>query len=532
MEMKNGYFQLMMQNGNTYIRMYPPEGGGEAIRIDELKNYLARKGYTKYNQTELYKAYSALTGRTDVLVDEKENYAEQEMFDVEVSEDKMRATARFFPPSNEGALLSYDEIISDLGHKKIIAGINEKVIKAFLANRRYCTDYLIAEGIPPVQGSDAKIEYFFNTNPNVKPKVNEDGSVDFFNLETISKCVENQLLAKLTREDPGQPGQNVHGERIPQREVKKKTLKYSRNIALSEDGLELTSEVNGHVSLVDDKVFVSDVYEVDDVDTSTGNIVYAGNVMVRGNVRTGFCVQAEGDIEVRGVVEGALLDAGGNIIITRGVNGMSRGVLNAKGNVISKFIENATVSAGGFVHTEAILHSKVSAKGDIEVNGKKGYITGGIICAGNQVAAKMIGSPMGTDTFIEVGVDPSKKERALVLQKIIADTKKSLAAIQPVLTAMGQKIAAGEKLPFEQTQYVQKLVETCKAQQQQLKSAEQEFESIDAIMNTETAAQVRVQNEVYPGTKITISDLSMYVNESFKHCKFIKSQGDVKMLSL
>lgn len=532
MEMKNGYFQLIMQNNNTYIRMYPPEGGGEAIRIEELKNYLARKGYTKYDQAELYRAYTAMTGRVDVLVDEKEGYAEQEMFDIEVSLDKMQAIARFFPPSNDGKLLSNDEIISDLGHKKIIAGIKEKVIGAFLANRRYCTDYVIAEGIPPVQGSDAKIDYFFNINPNVKPKMNEDGSVDFFNLETISKCTKGQVLAELTKEDVGQPGQNVHGERIPQKEVKKKSLKYSRNITLTEDGLQLIAEVNGHVSLVDDKVFVSDVYEVDDVDTSTGNIEYAGNVMIRGNVRTGFCVQAEGDIEVRGVVEGALLEAGGNIIITRGVNGMSRGVLSAGGNVISKFIENATVSAGGFVHTEAILHSKVSAKGDIEVNGKKGYITGGLICAGNQVAAKMIGSPMGTDTFIEVGVDPSKKERALALQKVITETKKSLASIQPVLTAMGQKIAAGEKLPYEQTQYVQKLVETCKAQQQQLKSAEKEFESIDAVMNTESVAQVRVQNEIYPGTKITISDMSMYVNESFKHCKFIKSQGDVKMVSL
>ena len=32
--------------------------------------------------------------------------------------------------------------------------------------------------------------------------------------------------------------------------------------------------------------------------------------------------------------------------------------------------ENAKVEAGGFVRTDAVLHSKVSAKGDIEVDGK------------------------------------------------------------------------------------------------------------------------------------------------------------------
>ncbi len=530
--MRNGYFQLVMENGNTSIRLFPPVDGGEAIRIEELREYLARKGYTKYDQIALNKAYVGLQTITDVIVDDKENYAEREMLDVQISPDKMQATVRFFAPSNQGAVMDMAEIISDLGHNKVITGINEKVISAFLANRCYCTDYVMARGIEPVQGSDAKIEYFFNTNPNVKPKINEDGTVNFFELDMISKCNIGDVLARLTKADPGEPGQNVCGERVPQRDVKKLTLKYGKNIELSEDGLELHSQVNGHVSLVDDKVFVSDIYEVNDVDTSTGNIEYSGNVLIRGNVKAGFCVQAEGDIEVKGVVEGALLEAGGNIIIARGVNGMNKGVLTAAGNIISKFIENATVTSGGYVHTEAILHSKVSAKGDIEVTGRKGFITGGIVRAGNIISAKMIGSPMGTDTLIEVGVDPVIKERANTLRKTIADLQKSLGTLQPVLNAMHQKLAAGEKLPYEQAQYAQKLVETCKIQKTQLSAAEQELEQLDGVMDTETAAQVKIGNEVYPGVKITISDVSLYVHDSLKHCKFVKSEGDVKMVSL
>ncbi len=530
--MKNGYFQLIMDHGMTAIRLFPPEDGGEPIRIDELKEYLAKKGYNRYDQIVLNRVYTTLTEPTDMMIDEKENYAEQEMFDLKVSPDKMTAVARFFPPSNKGALMDMNEIVVDLGHKKIVTGIKDKTIAAFLANRRYCTDYVIAEGIAPIQGTDASIEYFFNTNPNVKPKMNEDGTVNFFELNMISKCNVGDVLARLIKAEPGEAGQNVYGERIPQRDVKKLILKYGRNIEQTEDGTEIRSQVNGHVSLVDDKVFVSDVYEVNDVDTSTGNIEYAGNVLVRGNVKAGFCVQAEGDIEVKGVVEGALLEAGGNIIIARGVNGMNKGVLTAAGNIISKFIENATASSGGYIHTEAILHSKVSAKGDVEVTGRKGFITGGIVRAGNMISAKMIGSSMGTDTLIEVGVDPVIKERANNLRKTIADLRKNINTIQPVLNAMSQKLAAGEKLPYEQAQYAQKLVETCKLQKEQLAESESELESIDSVMDTETAAQVRVANEVYPGTKITISDVSLYVHDSYKHCRFIKSQGDVKMTGL
>lgn len=530
--MKNGYFQLVCAGGITSIRLFPPEDGGEPLRIEEVRDYLAKKGFNKYDQIVLNRAYTGLQESTDVQVDEKECFPVQEMFDIQVSVDKMTAIARFFPPSSNGALMEKGEIIRDLGHKKIAVGINEKVIDAFIANRKYCTDYVIAQGIVPVQGSDAKIEYFFNTNPNVKPKMNEDGTVNFFELDMISKCNVGDVLARLTKAEPGEPGQNVYGERVQQRDVKKLILKFGRNIEQTEDGTELKSLVNGHVSLVDDKVFVSDVYEVNDVDTSTGNIEYAGNVLIRGNVKAGFCVQAEGDIEVKGVVEGALLEAGGSIIIARGVNGMNKGVLSASGNIISKFIENATVTSGGYVHTEAILHSKVSAKGDIEVTGRKGFITGGVVRAGNMISAKMIGSSMGADTLIEVGVDPELKEKANELRKTIAELQKSLATIQPVLNAMSQKLAAGEKLPYEQAQYAQKLVETCKLQKTQLAESEKTLEELDSVMDTETAAQIRVGNEVYPGTKITISDVSLYVHDSFKHCRFIKSQGDVKMVAL
>lgn len=79
------------------------------------------------------------------------------------------------------------------------------------------------------------------------------------------------------------------------------------------------------------------------MDNSTGNIDYPGNVTVRGNVKGGFSIIAKGDIVVEGVVEDALIQAGGQIIVKRGIHGMTKGILRAQGNVICKFIENATI---------------------------------------------------------------------------------------------------------------------------------------------------------------------------------------------
>ena len=294
---------------------------------------------------------------------------------------------------------------------------------------------------------------------HAKPTLKEDGSVDFFNLNTINHCSKGDILARLYPGDLGTFGKSIYGEAIKPRDVKRLSLKFGRNITISDDRLVITSDVNGHVTLVDDKVFVSNILEVENVDNSTGNIDYDGSVKVNGNVCTNFSVKAKGDIEVNGVVEGAYLEAGGNIIIARGMNGMARGSLNAEGNVVSKFIENAKVNAKGYVSTESILHSEVMAGTEIVVDGRRGFITGGRVSAGNLVRVKTLGSLMGSDTVVEVGADPSVKLRIQEIQKQIAESKKQIDTIHPVLKSAAAKLSQGVKFKQEQLMYFQELLQ-------------------------------------------------------------------------
>lgn len=529
---RNGYFQLCIKDDGTYIRLFPPVDGGEPISLEELMEYLSAKKYT-VDALTLHQKMLSLTKPIEIKISDTMGPAEGEMLTLKLTSDKMQAIARFYPASDENRTLSRKDILSDLQYKGIKAGIDESVIDSYLADRHYCTDYVIARGTEPRQGTDAKIEYFFETNLNTKPTMNSDGTVDFFHLNIISKCTKGQVLAQLTKEDLGEDGITVTGERVPPREVRRLSLKYGRNITLSEDGLSISSDVNGHVSLVDDKVFVTDVYEVTDVDTSTGNIDYNGNVIVQGNVKAGFRVVAEGNIEVRGVVEGALLDATGDIIITRGVNGMGKGQLNARGNIVAKFIENATVTAGGYVRAEAILHSNVSANGDIEVLGKKGFITGGVIRSLGTVSARVIGSAMGTDTEIEVGVVPGIKMRLNSLQQSITTTQKTITQIEPVLVTLTKRIQKGEKLTAEQVEYFKKLSAEYKLLRPQLEKDIKEFKSLSSSMDTTTSsAIVKVSGFAYAGTKITISDISLYITDTQEHCRFVKEGADIKMRPL
>lgn len=530
---KNGYFQLIIKEQGTFLRIFPAMDGGEKASISEVISYLTKQRITTFDLKTINAVIvNQKEEPVDVPVTSEKIIPVSESSWVQISEDRMSVRVRFYPPSTDGRELDRQGIISDMALAGVKAGVDEAAVESFLSNRSYCTDYVMARGISPVQGKDAVIHYHFNTDINLKPTVREDGTVDYHELNNIARVNEGQVIATLQKEDLGHPGINVCGEVIRPRDVKKLRLSSGHNMTLSEDRLQLISNVNGHASVVGDKVFVSNIYEVQDVDASTGDINYDGNVIVKGNVRSGYTIVAKGNIEVSGVIEGAVLKAEGNILLKRGIQGMGKADIQCEGNLVAKFIENAKVVAGGYLQTETIMHSHVLAKEEIEVSGKKGSITGGTVRSSKLISAKNIGSPMGTDTALEVGVDPLVKEKYQNLQNEIRESEKVLATTKPVLTAFGKKISLGEKITKDQLLKVQELQKQVSENELRITNNIKEMETIEEVIKAETNACIKAQGNVYPGVKIVISDSTLFIRENLTFCKFVREKGEIKGYTL
>lgn len=528
----NGYFQLINRGDSWCVRLFPEKDGGAKIDVNELREYLARNDVL-VDPVKINNVLSNLTQAVDFPLAEGPKYAVNENFVLKMSDDKMSATARFYPASTGGQQMSAAEIIKDLQFKNIRVGIQQETVQNFIDNREYCKDIVVALGQEPVQGTDASIEYFFQTSLNAKPKLLEDGSVDFFNIDTICKCQQDQLLARLTKEVKGTKGYRVTGEAILPREVKSLKLKYANNIYLSEDGCEMFAKCDGHVSLVDDKVFVSNTLEVVDVGPATGNINYVGNVLVKGNVLSGFTIEAEGDVEVKGAIEGATIRATGNVIVVKGINGMGKCQIDAGGNVVAKFIENGNVNAGGFISAEAIMLSNVSAKKDITVTGKRGFIVGGSVrCIGN-VDAKTIGSETGSDTLIEVGSDPAIKKKIADLELAIKNAKANIEKITPTLVTLTKAVQVGTKLNMQQNNLFIQLREQYKLNKDVLDKSMEEYDKLaDYIDNTEVESCIFVHNVLYPGTTLTINGVTQRISTECKRSRFVRDGADIRVRAL
>ena len=524
-------FQLICGDKETKLKLIPATDGGAPIDVGALVDYL-NVSKVEFLVPEVSKAVAELAEETTITLNKNKTPAVSEHLVLNLEEDNMVCTGHFLPPSDKGALVNRSDILAALKNAGVVYGILDDAIDAYLRNREYFKDIEFARGKEPVQGKDAEIEYFFNTDLKARPTLKEDGSVDFFNLNIINHCTDGELLARLHREVPGVYGSDVLGGRIKPMDIHRKVLRFGRNIRLSEDKNEIFATCDGHVSLVEGRVFVSNVMQVENVDTATGNIEYEGNVQVNGNVATNFSVKARGNVEVRGVVEGAEIEAGGNITIARGMNGMSRGVLKAGGNVIAQFIENSSVEAGGYVEAGSTMHSQVLAGTEVHVGGKRGFISGGKVAATTLVEAKILGSDMGTDTVVEIGISPTTKRRHKELEELIDNNNKTLARAIPILEAARDKYQTGKELSPEQIDNIKGLAAVVREKKKEQHDCYEELETITALLADEKKSSVVVRDTVYPGVKVAISDVSKIIKEPVQYCRFVKERGDVKIVGM
>lgn len=528
MKYLNGFFQLDIRNDGIYAHIYPKNDGGRDIVIQEFAEYLEKCKIREYNLPQIHKEICDVKQETDIFISSQKIDEIDEMVKIRVTDDRMNAVIRFYPPSKNGKFMTEQDILNELKNENISYGILNKFVKAYLNGRQFCRDIPIAKGKPVMQGENSKIIYHFDTEPTSKPKLLEDGSVDFHELNIFTGVKQGDLLAELIPSKLGENGIDIYGNEIPPLKVKNHVLKYGRNIQISEDKSKIYSNVDGDVRLEDDTVFVSNTYYVSaDVDNSTGDIKYDGNVFVTGNVRSGFKIEATGDVEVNGVMEGASIIAGGNIVIKRGVQGMGKGYLEAGNNIVTKFIESCNVKANHTVNTGSSLHSDIEAGEVVIVSGRKGFLIGGNISAGKRIEASVFGNKMNTQTNLKVGVDPLILEKFKELTILLKEENEDLLKHRQILESFKKKLAEGQKVLPNQMVIVKQSSEEFKDLTSKIEKETDEYKMLKTEIDNNKSGKVVVNYTIYPGVSIFISNRVYHVKDMRSRCQFRLDGADV-----
>ena len=527
-------FVLVVKEDSTYIKL-------DDVKIDNdtLDDYIGLVGVRNFDKASLHLAIAK--GQQTTLRFSKDVVDEfNELMKVDISKDKMEAKVIFYPPSESGKFLTKDDIKTQFKNLDVIFGLKNDVLEEIYDNREYFKEYFVAEGVKPVQGTPAKVDYKFDIKKGYKkePRIKEDGSLDYNGIDVSNPVHEGDVLAILIPATPGEAGKDISGEDVYPEDLPDVKIYSGNNVDISEDGSEAYAKCDGQAALRSGKIYVDNVYVVQgDVDVVTGDVAFNGDIVVNGNVRTGFAVKAKGSVEINGVVEAADVTAGKNVFIRDGIQGMKRAYIVAGGDVTAKFIESATVYAEGFVEVNSILYSDVTSEKDVTVKGKKAIIVGGVVRSQGKIECDKAGSVMGTSTVLQVGYPDNISDVLDEYVDNIKTTKKKRDEVLKVVKFYKDKIKDKEvskEVSKEEAQIIKNVVRKAKDLMCELEQITRSYNRTKKLQGRKDldTDMVVVSNYTYQGVKIEINGATKRITDGISGCIF-KKEGkyEIKIFS-
>lgn len=442
-------------------------------------------------------------------------------FRVKISKNQLEAYIELHEQQDEDLTISLGELEDFLKENQVVFGIIQTKLQE-IAIDPMNIDYplLVAEGVPPQHGEDAYLTVEYK-----KEEIKQKEKVNFREVLDIPSVKSGEVLASVNKQTSGVSGTAVTGKVIPARDGKPLKVKPGKNVI--QNGNQFIATIDGQVSITHKSITVNPVFEVKgDLDLKTGNVNFVGNVIINGNVPTGYEVVAGGDIKVYGLVEGAQLVARGNILISGGIAGGNRGNVVAGGSIQSNFLNQAAVRAGQdvIIHTSS-LHSNIEAKGAIYC--KNGHIIGGTLRSGKDIHVRELGNDLYTKTGLSVGYDPSIDKKELSLKEEaeqISENVKKLELIEnKIMTSLKQKGQATE----QEKELLLKQRATKNQLEEQLESIHRQLEVIELEKSDRSNFSIFVYDKVHPNTSLNFGKYSRMVQTTHSYVRFYIRNSEI-----
>ncbi len=423
---KSGKFDLIYCDGFAEIIVYPPEGGGLPVYPEEISNRMKILGIPSVRLQKIVEIIKEAKSLPVQLIEWPDGILLSSKITISISDDSMIAEARITSPKPGGGEVTLRDVYNELENQNITLGIDEKIINRVLSERYYNRSFIIAQGREAVEGIEAFIEYFFETE-RLKPFLEmKYGRINLKELNFIQNCHKGDKLAELKPAEPAVDGFDIFGTCFPaESNGEPSTLTCGQNCHIENE--KIISDIKGNVILVDGVVEVEEIVSVNNVDYETGNINFDGSVDISGTIADGFSVKATGDIQVGKCIGRAEVISERNVILKAGINGDREGSINCSGNLATKYIESSTISCGGdILAEEAVMNSQIDVVGSLFLSGRRAELIGGLSIVGGIVHCKKIGNLYDAKTNIILGIHPTKIESFFNMQRTLEEKKTRL----------------------------------------------------------------------------------------------------------
>ncbi len=374
----------------------------------------------------------------------------------------------------------------------------------------HLVNFVLIKGESPVPPVHGRVEWdgdFFNTG-FVADK--ETGKVDYREKASNKSVKKGVLLGHQIPVKEGKDGLNVFGNVIPAEKPVQYYPKVGENIRFDANKNAYYSEKSGRVRLINDTLYVDEVYTVDeDVDITTGNILHTGAVVVKRDVLGGAKIEAAGNIEVSGIIENAEIQAGGDLVVKGGIRQSEGHKVVVKGCINAKYIDGGNIQANKDIVVEReIINSTLHTLGAVVI--PKGRIVGGEIVALRGIYVGRAGSKSYTPTLLVAGEDFSVRGKLnlkkVKIKRLAQELEQLKNFIDTVMTDSELNSA------HNQDEYTEKQTKIPELEQE-LQTLIKEAKDISSEAADRAGKVVVVEDTLYPKTTICLGEEKLTVAE-------------------
>ncbi|SDZ61100.1 hypothetical protein SAMN05421736_1215 [Evansella caseinilytica] len=342
------------------------------------------------------------------------------------------------------------EIVEEVYKKNVRVEINTTAILEELREPTF-KEIIIAEGLPVIPSKDGYIkQYFSSTISEVLEEVK--GTIDFKNRVKIPTVEAGDTIAHIVPPREGMPGHDVYGEALNPNRPKQIIARAKPRVKLAEDG-NVIALVPGRPTLTGSAVKFFDVLEVyevsSDVDMSTGNIFFNGDVVIRGNVKDNMRVECSGSLFVYGNVYHSVLTASQNIFVYGNVvqSKVNSGQFGLYYSDIYKLSQNLSLSLKTLFNALSQLKHALTSK---NIDYKLGHIISTL------VESKFSTIPEDVNAFFRINNEMTKSDYDLTLNfKILLNALRKFKDTRSMLTIESEQ--AIESIQIALRELIQKL---------------------------------------------------------------------------
>ncbi len=443
-----------------------------------------------------------------------------------IEPDGMKAWLYLMPPK-PGTTYRKSDLTDFLEHNGIFRGFHSSNLSAMVKKGVYEREILVAEGQPVEQGINGYFEYLFSPGELGKPRIREDGSVDYTAMSELQNVHKGDKVAIYHEATDGIDGYDVRGNEIAAKLTK--DIPPLRGRGIEKDGNDYYAVMDGKIELKGGAVDIRNVHTINgDVNNIIGKIEFFGDVIICGNVEAGVTIRAGRNIEIKGGASAVNMYAGGDIVIAKGIQGGEKAKVSAKGNVMADFIEYATIEAKGDVNANSILNSNVIANGIVKVNGRRGVILGGYVHGLKGLEAENVGNDMEVKTLVHAGYEGAAFERLIAVKKELADTRDQIAElVDKMADALREKRLRGSAM----SAVTEKQLIEWDAEKDALFARQDSLESEDAklseLIEAAEGAELVINGNVFSGTVVGVNADTHRVTKNTSFTKYVMEGGSI-----